>query len=946
MKRYVKLYIGDEEADLDDQSFILFNWTMEDLTNPTVVKNSYSQQITLPGTARNNRIFGEYFRVDRVISTVPGSYTGVGFDPTRKTPFTIYSNWSEILMSGYVKLNSVQMAGQTITYNVTLYGGLGSFFYSLSYDEEGNKRTLASLDYLGTSDPDSELDFSINADAVQEAWDALIGQTSGKWQVVNFAPCYNGIPDGDFDADKALFKPANVSLPASSGAYSTKSEWSVANLSQEHDEWAVKDLRSYLQRPVFSIKAMFDAISDPDNNGGYDVDLSSLNREDGKPFYQDIWMTLPMFTELNKPKTEIGEATLKAVRPDPYTTSKEITTYTVETSGTVPLGTSMTTKVHFKPVLSTAQGTYVTYEKLYLSAMVSPQTSLSYESSYHTVIFMQLLAYTSENVLVGGGKVSCISDVSIDGEYLTPEYLANYVGYTPTWTDLEDNKKYEEDAHQCDFVLENPIIIPSHYVADMEFSLESDAQDADHFAIQLTFYWVHKVHFFPTEIRPAREYIDNSGSYSVPEFYPYQTDITPSFRPAGYTTVPGEDADSIELTRESSDAIRSNALIKKSTLLTTDYTPADYLLSFCKLFGLHFLYDSISKHISIITRNDLYAEYAADGSIIDLTGRIDASQDMEIVPFAFESKWYDFLLESDGGAFYNNYKSLYGIEYGVQRVNTGYEFEDENVNLMSDNIFRNAVPSLESTRYFNSIRTLTAQYRPSVFVDKGNTYTLWTSEGESDEFNIPCPPDSAEVVYFNDEYNGYDNPLSEKLQLHDSDKKSLDGSNILVYNTGKVGYYPYFKISDDSSTMMALNENRPCWNIDWDQDEGGIFIPVFSRYIVGTGDSIDKSLDFGKVKEFNIPGIKYTEDTTVYSLYWKKYLTDRYDNDTKILRCRVDLSGLPVGQELLRRFYWYQNSLWVLNSISNYSFTTYDTAECEFIQVQDITNYTQGQTIK
>ena len=73
----------------------------------------------------------------------------------------------------------------------------------------------------------------------------------------------------------------------------------------------------------------------------------------------------------------------------------------------------------------------------------------------------------------------------------------------------------------------------------------------------------------------------------------------------------------------------------------------------------------------------------------------------------------------------------------------------------------------------------------------------------------------------------------------------------------------------------------------------------------------------------------------MYPQAWRAYLRDRYDVDSKVMRCRVDLSGLQVGQQLLRRFFWYQGAVWVLNSIGNYSMTTWDFAECEFVQVQD-----------
>ena len=57
----------------------------------------------------------------------------------------------------------------------------------------------------------------------------------------------------------------------------------------------------------------------------------------------------------------------------------------------------------------------------------------------------------------------------------------------------------------------------------------------------------------------------------------------------------------------------------------------------------------------------------------------------------------------------------------------------------------------------------------------------------------------------------------------------------------------------------------------------------------------------------------------------------------------MDLRGLQVGPELLRRFFWWDGALWVLNKIDNYSLTTWDLAQCEFIQVRDTDNYTIGQ---
>ena len=154
MRRKISLYIADQLVDLDDQSFILFNYTMEDMTNPAIVRNSFSQSITLKGTPNNNKIFGGIWRSDR--ETTGGGTTGAYFDPTRKTTFTIYNEMNEILESGYCKLDGISRKRSKVEYKVSLYGGLGAFFYALSYDEEGNKRTLADLKFTGEDAQDGE----------------------------------------------------------------------------------------------------------------------------------------------------------------------------------------------------------------------------------------------------------------------------------------------------------------------------------------------------------------------------------------------------------------------------------------------------------------------------------------------------------------------------------------------------------------------------------------------------------------------------------------------------------------------------------------------------------------------------------------------------------------------------------------------------------------------
>lgn len=920
MRRKISLYIGDQLADLDDQSFILFNYQMDDLSNPTIVKNSYSQQITLKGTPANNRIFGDYFRTDRMVANT-GGQTGVDFNASQKVPFTIYNEMSEILESGYVKLDSISKQREDIQYKVTLYGGLGSFFYALSYDENGNKRTLADLDYLGTDSPDTELNFIINAETVQEAWRRLQEDTtaSSMWDVINFAPAYNGIPEGNFSPDKGLMIPSQMGLkdeiPVDGVTYGLKSGYALVNLAEAHDEWAVKDLRSYLQRPIFSMKAFWKAIRNPANNGGYEVDASIILNHTKFGNYSALWMTLPMLSSIGSIKQVSGD--LSITLSSSATAGNSVGRFDI--TGSVPAGTKVVANLHCKMRWNMPSG-------------ANSYTSLSPIATYRfgrntiskiSAIFIQAVAYGEDDSVVGGSKIKVYSDGST-----TMNAVAAQCGYTPAWAADYESLSITEYTKVSVGVFELP--------NDLAFTVE--AQDVAYYKILVSVYPGTK-RIYEAGGSGGKTvttgYDTTAGNISTPVMYVnYDTVYTPE----STFIVAGTTADSITYT--SSESLRSGAIITKAMLLSTSKTPAEYMLSFCKIFGLYFTYDNATKKVTILRRNDLYQD-----ETIDLTRRVDLSKGISIKPLVFDAKWYDFMLEGVGGAFYEEYLNVEGIPYGVQRVNTGYDFNADSVNLMESVVFKNAATILARSKYFNYI--LDGQvFKPSPFIDKGNTYTLWSPDGETLETDISCPPNSATLTYYNENpnYKGYDINSARKLELRTADNKPVDGADILVFHEGW-DRYDYFKLTDDVPAMDVLNDGVPCWMLGaGGTGTDGLNIPIFQRYMYANTAVIEDSLDFGVPHQLDIPGVMHDEGCTIYERGWKNYISDRYDVNTKVMTCKVDFSGMQVNQDLLRKFYWYDNSIWVLNKITNYSLTTYDPVECEFVQVQDKNNYLTGQT--
>ena len=899
MRRKISLYIADQMVDLDDQSFILFNYTMDDLSNPTIVKNSFSQQITLKGTPANNRVFGDSFKVDRNVGNY-GGQGGADFNASKKTPFAIYNELGEILESGYVKLDSISRRGADIQYKVTLYGGLGSFLYALSYDESGNKRTLASLDYLGDGDP-GELDFIIDANAIEDAWDALgqiyNGNDPGSmWKVINFAPAYNGFPE-NFSPDKGLLHLPGAGLPESVNGYSPKSGYGLVNLANPQDEWAVKDIRSYLQRPVLSMKAFLAAICNPENNGGYSVDISNISTNP----YSDLWLTLPTIPSLGSIK-QSGQG-LSVTMSSSASTGNEIGRFDI--NGTIPYGAMVNASLKCKLRMYMPSGADA-YNTLSLDGVRTSPTQARF-----SVIFLQMVAFSSDDTIVGGSGVKVMTPISRSNP-------ASACGFTPAFpTDNYEIINPGSISKVTSGVFEFP----------NELSFQVDAQNASYYKLMTYVYegtgalqrgvWHYN-------------YTGNGSSCRATLYASFST----YFQADSALIVAGSGN---SVTKTDSSELRSGAKITKRMLLSTSGTPAEYLLSYCKMFGLYFVMDNATKQVTILKRNSLYQD-----ETIDLTRRVDLSKGIDIQPLVFNSKWYDFILDGVGGAFYDEYLNIEGIPYGIQRVNTGYDFNAESVNLMDTQVFKNAATILARSRYWNIIISGSA-FIPSPFLDNGNTITRWNADDETQDTPISCPPSAASVTYYNTDFPGYDIANEVKMQFADAAGKMVDGQDVLLFLNG-FDFYGDFKITDDLPVMAVVNDGKPCWILDGGD---GVLLPIFSGYKLQFQNPhmvMQQSLDFGVPRQLDIPGIVYDPDTTIYARAWRAYLSDRYNVNTKVMTCRVDFSGIRVSQDLLRKFFWYDNSIWVLNKITNYSLTTYDPVECEFVQVQDKSNYLNGQS--
>lgn len=926
MRRRIELYIDGHLADLSDQGLILYNYAVTDLEKPTAVRNSYSKQITLPGTPANDAIFGHYWRVDRVTHGGGGDVE-IRFDAKKRTPFAIYTETGEILQTGYVKLDKVKREGNTRTYAITLYGGLGSFFYALTYNEDGTKRSLADLQYYywipsyyaGPFD----LSRTIEAETISKAWE-VIGQYNPPYEslghkILNFMPAYNGIPE-EFDANKAIVYPSTGAcglvpseLEDEDGqTYYPHQGGGLVEMNKPMTEWKMRDLRSYLQRPILSVKAFLDSVTQAVNNGGYTINWQGVSiRAD-----RNLWLTLrrPVDIDYNaEPETQavswaVGAVAIPTFREKSYGFSVDGSNRAADF--TLSLAPT------FTPNNAQQSNTiYCAWDRL-------KKDGVNMET-VDAACLVQVLAYDGSDNL----------------KYASPVYVLTNATQRKTAADVVD---------EIEPIVQNGITAGRYSFVNLDtVGFATSVGTFNKMAGSSAYAWSNPISVaFHTE-RAARVVVlsgwvaDEQQASGTTLCGPNISNSRPVYEGGLDGAYQPRLTGSIVFAGGQS---RSGITYSQADLLKGTKTPADYLLSLAKMFGWYFTCDEKSKVVTVWNRNRFFD---TGESVIDLTSRVDRSKEITITPLYAGSRLYGMTPEAVGGKA-QEYKAKYNRTYGDYRVNTGYEFNDEEINLMGGLAFRTAVPWLDRGRDYS-----TPVYGSDPMLNfEADGYKLTYGDKVSGTYTkeiIPILPD---------DWNSFSDALPfadavDKYQFQDGDEKPVSGEDCLVYYKGDGPALPagmYYQVSDDNDLMYYLNGDKPCWIAAWNDEVAGVYevrstIPAFRPFNLDYyGTPLTPWLCFGVPAELYDPIIdQWDENNTLYAWYWRSYLRDLLDQDTKVMKCRVDLRGLKVGPDLLRRFFWYDGVLWALNKITNYSLTTWDPAECEFVQVQDMANYTDGQ---
>lgn len=925
MKRDLRLFIDGQEVELQKNPNILLTYAVDDVVNPTAVKNTFSKTVEVPGTKNNNRIFNNIFCLDRT-----------GFDGGKKIPFQIFVD-SLPYEEGYCRLDKVNNRLGKVSYSLSFFGGLGSLFYSLSFKEDetgvSNKRTLADLVYRYEGEGSEEVDFgfTINKDTLADAWNNVEGWST-KWRFMNFAPAYNGLPN-DFDTDKALVQVTSTnarggrtseihSVTEDEKTYSPYGGYVIAEFDREYVESEMREFRSYLQRPVVRCMEVIKACCEPENNGGFTVNLDPKFFNNNNPYWYGTWCTLPMLTSFDY----IGQEQTTAITISLASATARTSGYTyVENRDIVPSEyvdnvMSVSARVNLSAVIP--GGTAAVY---YPTAY-----SVPYEVNYYGGIIVQLVAYDAFGKAVAGSNPQWL-----DAAYGSRRVSTGRGGgtqVTPVFPKLEDfdwtapyGSTYDENGGG--FRLSGGTYTwRNDNGRDLVVSAKNIPVGS---TLKLEITKIYKKNNGTNNAMSLWERREAGGEYTQ---Y-FKKDMT-NFN------VSLED---VKISFQSNETIRTNSLFTKQTLLSTDYTPCDFLLSYCKLFGLYFRKNPDRKEVDILTRENFF-----NGGIVDIERILDR-QDMQINPVAFTKKWYKYSLEDAGSEYAENYKKVYGKDYGQTLVDTGYQFNTETEDLFKDSIFKSAVQCAEKSSAY-AFSPENPERLPYTFY--GYKYLLFNEVDATDTKEVEKASQGtfdvfsgvSDALYFD---------LFSKPQLHTADNNPSDGGNVLLLfdgmqdlsapNGADLGYY----ITDDNSYMNILNDGTPCWLYTRSEEDAQgnriaihvQYVPHFGRYIIYQGSGfITKSLDFGEPETLYVPKAVSTAEGTMYNEFWKDYISDLYHIDTRVVNTKVLLKD-RVTVDDLRKFYVFDNTLWRLSKISDWNISEPGLTACEFVRINDASNY-------
>lgn len=892
----LRLFINEEEIELNDRSIFAITKEYENLADPTTISNDWTKTVEIPASQHNTKVFGHIFRADRVDTNGSGS-TGLYFNAHKKLDARLQYG-ADVLFTGYAKMTSIKRKNGNITYNLNLFGMLGKVFDIMSkitfYPSENEEETY----YIDGSDYVNEV---INKDFVKSLWDTdqtmsynvPLSSATTK-DIIGFTPLNALYSDFSSESYQATDN-TTVNI-----ADHLKEVWEDEELDTNYDTdsivgdgllpRSINDFRSYYQQPFiffnkfFEIfKAKFEEVSDYTLD--IDYDWKYLQPDKSYPILgraiNPYWGNLVF---LGKTLYSEGETTANAF-------------------SMVPNGSSAYSIVNPIQWKTSDPGPG---QRLFSSGRLSHQLTFTGNSEYFNFSNNNFLLDEEHNIHIAGTLKYSVRVPRITGNesirFYNDSLLSIYVTYLGSNGHSEvvstlivrDNDKYHlADKYANVIKVDNMEVKDNNTLGwDFQISVDKLLQKAifgDRVLISLSAAWC--------------EYDKTSNKIVTTSDPFYINSVRTDKR---YTTYEGVAIDTALTFNVIEGKKRSFDYFTLNDLWDRDVKPFDFLLRYCKMFGLLFKVNDFNKTVTIMHRTKYFSNY----TVTDWTNKLDLSQDYELKPASFEHKYMVFNYDESDVANAKSYKEKYGVEYGSIKVDTSYAFDNESEDL------------------FDGIRT-SLTYTPTVLMHEN-------------------------MLTQNFVFNGLSDVL---INVNDDDNNAIEDTFGQFYFYVGQAYWdtnvnlPY--LSDDTILMniqddyMYLQKYYKENNVDYT-----VITNLYSKLDVnyskvvappGAPQELWKRYNyiclFNKPKETYDTTNTYKYENSIYDIYWKKYVNEIYNNANNVLTCYLKLTPADYCSFDFNHFIVIDNILYRVNKIYDYSPNNL-TTKCDLMQISDVDAYT------
>ena len=919
----IQLFLADQEVDLTQNVQFPLNKSFENLNDPTGILVEYSKTVSLPITQKNNKIFGNIYRLDR--SIVAGGLEGdmgIYFDPTKRIPAKLIYN-GKLVLDGYAKFNSSNYSIKTQVYNINLYGKLGSIFQELrNIIVDENK--LGDLDrrYL-IEDADCWEDYQnykLDRHFVDTSfyspdnrcWDPLRDDWSATYwihDVIGFAPAHRGLYS-DFGSTKMQVDSINIkeisevlkskwtSTLISSGTSSSTAPALAEKLGASDivgsgfKDYEMKELRSYKMKPYIYFNQLMKIFANKCKTlTDYDFELDRDWFNVNNPYWSKICY---MFDYLDSTKIPKGEGVKEYLMDGDSTSDVQSYYYdkSVRQTGIIMDTISSTTAtyvsdsgciinpfdVHFGcNIIHPTTGRYIIS-----TVSLLPDTQVFFEFDVYRKTGASRRQHVGKYKYWTNGAKDANATAEYDG-YDSSNYVQLQGGGAGGGILMSTR-----DIQTIDGYVRYNVTIP-------QMTLTGDFSQG--MEIELTTILINNVGY------PQNASSDMTGLYLWSNTVQYNGSvIVPNNRPINYTSFDGFSDSSVSFYVTTGDLYqvkdwRENTSIILSNLYKKETPLFDIVLEYTKMFGLYWDIDYENKKVKILTRNNIFKDY----TIENWDNKIDRGKDFIVEPVTFQDRYMVFNYEDKDGYIYSGYRDKYGVNIGEKVLSTQYVFNNS-----EKDIFKGIQPVSSSSKTFIPFLSWYNWNTTSILNPTTEQYVLMDCEDEDEE----------KTISLNNWY--------------------LRGAN--VYNTE-------FIITDDSPLMIS--NDSYCYYLPSYAISSGMGVRPYTLPTFSIATKFDRNifwndnLTYGCI--FNTPNEDYTYNQSVsnigsnniYELFWKDYLDERYNVQNKKLTAYVYLTDEDFTDFKFNRFVVINNQLFMINKIIDYDLNSSGSTKVELVQINN-----------